>query len=228
MDYFKKTRAKLIEEIQHQQGQINRLEDSLKVLLEESAKRVDTIETSHAYLQTVIDNIGDLVLVIDPKYKVTLANRRVMELYGGTDPVKKGLYCYQVSHHRNKPCSGGKDPCPLKKILKTKSSVTLTHTHHDSKGNKILVEINATPILNNAGEVAFIIEACRDITGRTSMEKALLESEMRYRSLFEQSSDAIFILDTKSPNTGKILSANKAACRMHGYTKKELLGLNIT
>lgn len=186
---------------------------------------METLETTHDYLQAVINNIGDPVLVIDPKYKVALANRKVIELSGGTDPVKKGLLCYQVLHHSNRPCSSKKNSCPLKRILKTKSSATVTHTHYDSKGNKMLVEIVASPILDKTGEALYIIEACRDITERTRMEKALMESEMRYRSLFEQSSDAIFLLD--AADAGKILSANTAACRMHGYTKKELLGLNI-
>lgn len=225
MDYFKKTRAKLVEEIQHLQQRIHELETSLKVYQEEFVRRVETSETAHDYLQAVINNIGDPVLVIDPKYNVVLANKRVTDFAGGIDPVKTGLLCYQVLHHSNKPCSSKKEPCPLKIILKTKSSATVTHTHYDSKGNKMLVEIVASPILDKTGEALYIIEVCRDITERTRMEEALRESETRYRSLFEQSGDAIFLMDTA--DAGKILSANSAAVQMHGYTKKELLGLNI-
>ncbi len=54
----------------------------------------------------------------------------------------------------------------------------------------------------------------------------ILESEIRYRTLFESAGDAIFILEAEGANTGKILSANKAAAEMHGYEVNELLELN--
>ena len=53
------------------------------------------------------------------------------------------------------------------------------------------------------------------------------ESEKRYRMLFESAGDAIFILDTERDNAGKIISANRAAAEMHGYTIDELLKLNM-
>ncbi|RJQ47949.1 MAG: PAS domain S-box protein, partial [Nitrospiraceae bacterium] len=54
------------------------------------------------------------------------------------------------------------------------------------------------------------------------------ESEKRYRMLFESAGDAIFILNASGDDAGKIVSANKAAADMHGYTIDELLKLNIT
>ena len=53
------------------------------------------------------------------------------------------------------------------------------------------------------------------------------ESEKRYRMLFESAGDAIFILDTEGENAGKIISANRAAAEIYGYTIDELLKLNM-
>lgn len=227
MDYSKKNKSLLIEEIKKLHHRIQELETSLNIYQEESIQRINLVETSHDYLQSVIDNIADPILVIDYEYRVILANKKVYEASGGVDPVKAGLFCYQVSHHKDRPCAGKKEPCPLKKILKTKSPVIVAHTHYDSKGNKILVEINASPVLDKKGDVVQIIELCRDITERKKIEEALRESETLYRSLFEQSSDAIFILQGEGPDAGKILSANKSACLMHGYTTEEMLRLSI-
>ncbi|MDA8431729.1 MAG: PAS domain S-box protein [Nitrospiraceae bacterium] len=63
---------------------------------------------------------------------------------------------------------------------------------------------------------------------KTEFEAALQESEKRYRALFEGAGDAIFILDAEGENPGKIVTANQAAARMHGYTIEELLTLHIT
>jgi two-component system sensor histidine kinase AtoS len=53
------------------------------------------------------------------------------------------------------------------------------------------------------------------------------ESERRYRLLFESAADAIFILDAEGAQAGKIVAANQAAAKMHGYSAEELMTLNI-
>ena len=52
--------------------------------------------------------------------------------------------------------------------------------------------------------------------------KALLATTNRYRTLFENAGDAIFVLDRR----GRMLDANRIACERLGYTRKELLELN--
>ncbi len=56
---------------------------------------------------------------------------------------------------------------------------------------------------------------------------AIEESEGRYRHLFNSAADAIFVLDVKGEEAGKILQANRAAAEMHGYTIAELLSMNM-
>jgi len=60
------------------------------------------------------------------------------------------------------------------------------------------------------------------------IEEMLLESENRYRMLFERAGDAIFILDAEGEKAGQIVAVNQAAAEMHGYTVDELLAMNIT
>lgn len=54
-------------------------------------------------------------------------------------------------------------------------------------------------------------------------EDALLESEQKYRNLFENANDSIFIVD---PRTNKILDLNETAAFRLGYEKNELFGCN--
>ena len=65
----------------------------------------ETIGRSGAFLQTVIDAIPDVLLVIDTDYRIVLANRAAREMAGGIDPTV-GLTCHQLSHHRDLPCAG--------------------------------------------------------------------------------------------------------------------------
>lgn len=50
-------------------------------------------------------------------------------------------------------------------------------------------------------------------------EKALRESEERFRLVFDHSLDAIFLTEPD----GRVLSANQAACRMFGRSEKEII-----
>lgn len=59
---------------------------------------------------------------------------------------------------------------------------------------------------------------------RIHAEKALVESEEKYRTLFDLESDAIVLSDAKST---AIIEVNSSAVVMYGYTRDELLAMRI-
>jgi len=79
---------------------------------------------------------------------------------------------------------------------------------------------NAVPLLDSYGKPRGAVGAFLDVTGIKATESKLRESEMRLRSLYEQTSDAIFIT-LPDPN-GTIVEANPAACAMFGYSEQEI------
>jgi PAS domain S-box-containing protein len=70
----------------------------------------------------------------------------------------------------------------------------------------------------------YIIKNIKDlIRDFLKVNGIIKESESKYRSLLEQASDAIYLLDFK----GNFTDANESMCKMTGYSKEELLKLNI-
>ncbi len=64
-----------------------------------------------------------------------------------------------------------------------------------------------------------------DITDQILYQNVLRENEARFRSLFEDSPDAIFLADTSS---GIITGANEKASALTGLTRNELVGKHFT
>ncbi len=80
-----------------------------------------------------------------------------------------------------------------------------------------------SPIKDEKGKVSNIILSVVNVTERKRAEDAERQAEIRYRSLFEQTHDAIFILDLE----GRHLDANPRAAEMLGYTREEILKLSF-
>jgi PAS domain S-box-containing protein len=51
------------------------------------------------------------------------------------------------------------------------------------------------------------------------------ENERQYRAIFEAAGDGLIVTDLE---TGLVIDANPAACRMHGYAPEEFVGLQLT
>src|SRR5258705_8120988 len=63
-----------------------------------------------------------------------------------------------------------------------------------------------------------------DLTERERAQREIKENEKKYRSLFEQASDPICVTDFK----GNFTEVNGSFCKLFGYTKKELLRMNVS
>ena len=85
------------------------------------------------------------------------------------------------------------------------------------------VYVRTAPIFSKEGVVIGHSGMAEDITERKERELGLHESENKYRTLMEQASDGIHTYDFK----GNFIDANAKLCEMLGYTREELLRLNV-
>ena len=80
-----------------------------------------------------------------------------------------------------------------------------------------------SPLLDTDGNIVGAIESIRDISDQKRAEKSLKESEEKFRSYVENAPEGIFITDEK----GNYVDVNDAACKVTGYSREELLKMNL-
>ena len=100
---------------------------------------------------------------------------------------------------------------------------TYEHQIRRDDGSIRTLLVTATPGSSHEGTVFQVIAVFRDITERKDAEDRVRESEERYRNQFNYASEGLF---THTPE-GDILEVNEAMARMHGYTREEMLGMNL-
>lgn len=92
-------------------------------------------------------------------------------------------------------------------------------------GSLYIEEESITPVRNQNGEIGHFIAVKQDISERKRVETASQESELRYRSLFENNKVVMLLID---PEDGAIVDANHAAVGFYGWSREALKGKKIS
>ena len=93
--------------------------------------------------------------------------------------------------------------------------------HRAKSGSLMEVEISSHDVRH--GDRPARIVVVRDVTGQRRAQRALAESEERYRDLVENAQEVIFSLDLE----GRVLSMNRAAERVTGFSREEAAGRSV-
>ncbi len=110
----------------------------------------------------------------------------------------------------------------LKPLKDNKVPEVQFYTNHQRKdGSLYPVEVHVQ--LYSYGQKQYFSAFILDITDRKKIEKDLIESESRFRGLIEQAGDAMYLSDFD----GNIIEVNNHSCNTLGYTREELLSMQI-
>ena len=110
-----------------------------------------------------------------------------------------------------------------KELLLTGQPYDLTLKTRTPLGYVKWIRIYAFPLQRDSTIIG-ATGICHDVTLYKESEERISLNEMKYRSLFEQASDAIMVTDFN----GNFAEVNASLCSMFGYSREELLQLNIS
>ena len=190
------------------------------------------LKERESWFSTTLRSIGDGVVATDEKDCITFMNSMAEELTGWSQKDALGKSVNEVFHLISKNSKEAIDS-EIKNTMHVMESRDLKNYTILLSGNsrEIPIEHTVSPIKDDRGLTIGSVVVFRDITERLSAEntsrfteEALRESEERYRSLFEESRDAIYITTRK----GNFVIANQSAMDLFGFKKEEMIRLNIS
>ena len=197
------------------------LEAQVRELEERSSARQETIGALKESLErydALLDNASDLIHSVTPDGYFLYVNRAWRDALGYSEEDVCRLKLMDIVDEK---C---RDKCrDIFRCLLNGHDFDRNETVFVAKdGSRIVVEGRCRTQYENGRPVA-MTGIFRDVSERARNEKALRESEQRYRDLFENAHDLIQIVQPD----GRLLYVNRAWRQTFGYLKEEIDGLSI-
>lgn len=175
--------------------------------------------------QQILHSLGDAVITTDRNGMILMMNPVAEKLTGWNHTEVKGLHISKVFVILNED-TRMKVQNPVEKVLEGEIIIGLAnHTVLMTKdGKELHIAGSGAPIRNDLGEIIGVVLAFRDQTEERKLKRQLLESEEKFRSIFENNASAMAIIE---PDT-TISLVNDAYRQISGYTEEEVTGMSWT
>jgi|GEM_PF-981738 len=189
-------------------------------------------KTSLLY-RLMADNMPDLIWAKDLEGKFLFTNKAICEKLliakDTNEPIGKNDLFFAERQRRLHPertdwhtfgelCQNSDEI-----VIKTKKAQRFDE-YGNVKGKFLYLDVYKAPIFNSDGEIIGTVGHGRIVTKEKETEKKLIESEKRYRRIFEDSQDVIFVSSTE----GRFLDLNPAGLKLFGYSSlAEIQKINI-
>jgi two-component system, NarL family, sensor histidine kinase ComP len=147
--------------------------------------------TSEEMYRIIAENTSDTIVLVDNQAVVRYVSPSFQTQSGYAVSEYQGMDAFDIIH----PDDRARVRISHADAVGTKMPVDLGYRLVHSQGHIIDVEARVKPVLDINGEIRCVVAVVRDVTKRKTAERALEESEQRYKSLFENNLDGVFSID---------------------------------
>ena len=183
----------------------------------EQKQAMKALQKSEERHRVYFENISDVIFSIDPELRIINISPSVERILGyqPEEMIGKSIQDLNVLD----PNSLDKALSDMIKVFAGERTPLSQYEFISKDGTKKFGEVSATPLIRD-GEVIAMVSVARDITERKLIEKALKQSEEKYRIVLEANPDPVVVYDIE----GKITYFNPAFTRLFGGTLEERFG----
>ena len=207
------------------EGQITGV-TALSVVITWRKQAEEAMRKSEERHRLLADNASDVIWTMDLKGRFTYVSPSVEKLCGYTVAEMMQHSIQEILTRE----SGATAQSTLTKTLAAMRTGQPIHEFHMEleqnckNGSAVWTDVTASAMFNKEGEFVGIIGVSRNIAQRKRAEKALRNSEIKYRKLYENIIDGFVTINME----GKFIDFNNSFEQMLGYSRQELLQLHFT
>lgn len=197
----------------------------LERVIRYSIRQARTFEKMHASetkFRSVIQSASDAIFLVNQKGEITLWNEAAEKIfdYSEAEILGKQAIVLMGEKYANKALEIGLDKT-ISNVLAPMSGKVIQAAGRRKDGGEFPLELSGSIWKTNGGYSYTAI--IRDVTERKRANESLRESEERYRELFENANDIIYVHDLY----GNFISVNETGLKVFGYDREEALKLNL-
>jgi len=221
---------RLVDSLQRSNKLLYEANEELQIDITERKRSEEALRESERRYRLLAENAEDVIWTVDMNMRPTYMSPSITRLLG-----------YSVEEAMAKPMEAVYTPASFETAMKVLAeelaienmeqkdlsrSRTLELELNRKDGSIVPVEVKFSFIREPDGRPVKILAIARDITERKRAEEALRESEEKYRSLVENVS--IGICRVTPGDKGKFIELNSAMSGITGYSRGELLRMNVS
>jgi PAS domain S-box-containing protein len=181
----------------------------------ERKKVEEELQRQKEELQVILDSVPASILYKDKENHFIRVNKICADLLGRPIEKIEGKSCFELFPPDQAEAYWRDDKEVIASGHPKRKIIEPVETPEGTR----LVQTDKIPYRNGKGNVIGVIGFAIDITERKRAEKALRESEEKFKGIFEHANDGVIYLD----GSGKILDVNRKAIQIFGVSKKQVL-----
>ncbi len=172
----------------------------------------------HKQQEAILNNIPDIAWLKDTESRYVMVNAPFAEACGFSQAEVVGKIDFDL-WPREIAEKYRKDD---KEVMASGETRRLEEPIVFVDGSRLIIETIKTPVYDIDGLVIGTTGIARDVTAKARAEKAMRESENRYRTLFDSSAVAFLLI-----RQYQITDCSEQACRLFGLTRDQIIGMTI-
>ena len=193
------------------EDEIGQMAHAINAMAAKVSQKQEELNKQRDEYQELFEQVPCYITVQDRGLRLIRYNREFANTF---DPYPGG-YCYEIYKGRTEVCPY----CPVLETFQDGESHLSAETGITRDGRNSSWICRTSPIRDAGGSITAVMEMSVDVTERKTLEEEIRKSEKKYREIFNNIPNPIFVLDREL----RIIDCNDMVFGVYGYSKEDIM-----